>query len=1054
MKSSPRRLRARRSPVAPWKLAALAAATLSVAFAGAVPPIEDEGSVQTAHTNANAAEELAAPAPAADSEADADAAQSATGVEDTDRQEAETSKSRTEEEQGQEPEPDPESPEVPRDDEIAQSGQEGHDGEAAQSGDQSQSAEQPQSGDSPQSDGAEAASAPGARAQDSGVYGCDYATPGTGPYASQLCWIDMDASKKFDKDVRPTGGKFPDGVDPRNPKPSSSTSAIGGWRLLSIQEGEMVLTFNVDFSGGSVNTVGFPTWATGSYLGRAGNYMDVAGKPALYHNAAGASKLTTVALTEVQAWRRVDDVNDLYVELSGGYSVIMSDAESTDNGEYIEFHTEGSPFRVLEGRQTGQGPSPMWGNSCQGAGTHVNGIYPGDVDPDPMPDPLPNPGRAYCDPISGVGGKTGAMMLESGAPGAGGWTITQIMQGGGSQGIAFAVMLRGVDIDSTFVGQSIDTTDRLQNIVIGDDPDTPVKDHKVLAEGDPDAVDTTAHRTDLLAEEKIIYHVGQRFSSAEEAAGPLDYERRWSCGLADGTAVDAVETQFTSKDLVVGADGVPWTDEEKASSVFARVEVGVGQNVSCSTEFVPHQVKVVANTLTYNNAVADGNAIPASSWKIGGVPGGPFALTGSGAAASATVSVPVRPSTYVFGAASDAAKARYYSQKDWAYGATNRATDEYEVSGALKRELTLRDFPIGTARVAQDMTVTSHFEYGTGNLSWDKYAEGGAIDDTVTPARAKDVLPGSAWRLKDAGALIDGVYDDGDRMDSIVRDNDLDDPASTYSCTPRDRTDDAPGELCDADPAPGRFLINEIGFGPYVLYETEAPTGYLLDTAARYVFPKDIEVDKETVHQNVANVELETPDLVIRKEHWAEGTNPTGNGIAGARYELYSDESATQLVLGGLTTADTPGSLGVAVEFPAKDAHGNDLVLNTTYYLKETAAPQGFELLPDVVPFHLTLPKDDTGRPTSGSPHFVMSKADAEAHPLIALDRRAEPVGETADRVLVVGNVKPVTLPVAGGSGIAPVLIVGGLILLVSLGVMAVTGDGPTRRRSRAEEAV
>lgn len=214
---------------------------------------------------------------------------------------------------------------------------------------------------------------------------------------------------------------------------------------------ELDVTADAGSSALSLAARPFPTWPgafLGNTLGGESFYTGVGGNPALYQRDGGGGT-TTVTLKNIQMY-----LNDQPVS---NYSVVMADAESTDNGEYIDFShqnaqglrwlpNDGSAFEdattlqarknALVGSRTCNGTNTqVWnslaisGNSVRCSGSNANG---GDLQ------------------------KNGTPMVRALAPTNANaeWSVTQQMNGNGLQGVSFGVL-------TARTGVSVDVEDRV-----------------------------------------------------------------------------------------------------------------------------------------------------------------------------------------------------------------------------------------------------------------------------------------------------------------------------------------------------------------------------------------------------------------------------------------------------------------------------------------------------------------------------------------------------------------------------------------------------------------
>lgn len=316
---------------------------------------------------------------------------------------------------------------------------------------------------------------------------CGFADAGTGTYASTLCWLDLSA---YD--------------------PSAATGA--GQAFSESIPGGYTLTFTLTASGGPVAAVPLPTYSN-AYLGNNGFYTGVPGSPALYQTTAATT--TTATLTNIS-------VTDSSGQDVSGYSLVGADAESTSQNEWITW-TSTSPLTSLTATSTGNG----LGNACGGGFTGVGTT------------------TVTC---TGVDSKirTGTPILASTAP----TTFTQVMKGGGLEGVAFGVLVSEVSLSKSVV-----------NGFAGDSFGIAIKGSSgsTLAAADTNGGTTasTGRRT------VIVAAGGSDFTLTEAAtAGTLsNYAVSWSCtrnGMSDPT-------------LPSGAAGVS-----------ATVTANIGDEVECT----------------------------------------------------------------------------------------------------------------------------------------------------------------------------------------------------------------------------------------------------------------------------------------------------------------------------------------------------------------------------------------------------------------------------------------------------------------------------------------
>jgi prepilin-type N-terminal cleavage/methylation domain-containing protein len=148
---------------------------------------------------------------------------------------------------------------------------------------------------------------------------CDFASPGTGTYASTLCFVDF------------TG--FQMAGNPTSYCPSTGQSEIDA----AVADSPFTLKFCVkvteDTPGSTVGPSVIPTYPYTNYgngvtseafLGNNGFYGGIPGEPALYQTSEGGTD--TVYFTKIEVLDGEDNT-------ASGWSLVTGDAESTDDTE-------------------------------------------------------------------------------------------------------------------------------------------------------------------------------------------------------------------------------------------------------------------------------------------------------------------------------------------------------------------------------------------------------------------------------------------------------------------------------------------------------------------------------------------------------------------------------------------------------------------------------------------------------------------------------------------------------------------------------------------------
>jgi len=225
--------------------------------------------------------------------------------------------------------------------------------------------------------------------------GCSFASPGSGTYAQNLCFIDFTSLS------------------------GAALAQAQGGGCLEMSVGlpnNYTLYFCISLSGGLVLPWYLPTWTNG-FLGNSINgipfYTGVSGFPALYQRQSGTT--STVKFTNLSV-----------VSPSGvpatGWQFVSVDAESSDDGESITW-TANAPITVIPNGEAGQ-VQPV-GNACgnglSGSGTTTVTCL----------------GKTTYDALGNKTIKTGTAMVEAITP----TQMTTKLVGTGLEGVAFGLML-------------------------------------------------------------------------------------------------------------------------------------------------------------------------------------------------------------------------------------------------------------------------------------------------------------------------------------------------------------------------------------------------------------------------------------------------------------------------------------------------------------------------------------------------------------------------------------------------------------------------------------
>ena len=297
---------------------------------------------------------------------------------------------------------------------------------------------------------------------------CSYANANTGSYARTLCWLDLTGFTTAYTDRG--AGNSPRYVSVLGQAYGSTNTASTLYQSGTTRYGPVtnypievelstshVLTATLTVTASTttglpVTPVGFPTWS-GAFLGNSGFYTGVDGAPALYHAIDAGGATTTVRLGDIA----VTNTSTTPATRTAGYSIVVADAESTDNNESITWSTSGSAgFRWLPNNPTAWAAAgtnatrktAAVGNACAGTAT---GNFTA-ANPATTPRSC-TPGSSQPSP------KTGTAMLQASPTNATtAFSVTQAMLGGGKQAVAFGIVLGGARVNVQVADRVVGST--------------------------------------------------------------------------------------------------------------------------------------------------------------------------------------------------------------------------------------------------------------------------------------------------------------------------------------------------------------------------------------------------------------------------------------------------------------------------------------------------------------------------------------------------------------------------------------------------------------------
>lgn len=289
---------------------------------------------------------------------------------------------------------------------------------------------------------------------------CSYADAGSGAYASTLCWIDFSGfTTRYRNDGGPVFNQnWVSVLDPVG-GPYTNTVAGSDWNNWGTRWGHVrnvdvevdlgdgfVLSAQLDTdstgvatqrSSRAIESDSFPTYQ-GAFLGSptGGFYSGVEGEPALYQSLDGGGT-STVTLKNIRVERNGQAMRD--------YSIVVADAETTDDGEGISWTTNGAGFRWLPNTPPGNTKAEVMGNACSTA--------------EPAWDSTSTPQEALCE-ANNSSSKTGTPMLATEPPlnPATAFEISQTLSGNGRQGVAFGIIMARASVESKVADRIVDAS--------------------------------------------------------------------------------------------------------------------------------------------------------------------------------------------------------------------------------------------------------------------------------------------------------------------------------------------------------------------------------------------------------------------------------------------------------------------------------------------------------------------------------------------------------------------------------------------------------------------
>jgi hypothetical protein len=275
-------------------------------------------------------------------------------------------------------------------------------------------------------------------------YSCQFALPGTGTYASQLCFFDF--ATLFAGGTRPSDAPFTELV-PGGYRLTGNVTVTGNPTVVA----HVFPTWQNAFLG-NANAAGQPFYSgVGCPLGTPTTYVQNGVtygtpsciSPAIYQQGSAGGQSNTISFTNIKL-----------VTATGqpvtGYEIVTADAETTDNGESIAWSSNLDFTQIPDSPSASPAfPALYEGNACS---TNKDGVltYGGDITNaagQGLSMPVSTTSTVTChSDWSASSPRTGTLLLGVSPPatgtGSNGSTnIQAVITGSGLEGVSFGLLL-------------------------------------------------------------------------------------------------------------------------------------------------------------------------------------------------------------------------------------------------------------------------------------------------------------------------------------------------------------------------------------------------------------------------------------------------------------------------------------------------------------------------------------------------------------------------------------------------------------------------------------
>ncbi|CAG7607485.1 DUF11 domain-containing protein [Leucobacter soli] len=590
--------------------------------------------------------------------------------------------------------------------------------------------------------------------------------------------------------------------------------------------------------GKAVASRPFPTWS-GSFLGNNGFYTGVAGEPALYQIADGGTsandKTSVVSLSDVRVQHKTTNAKQT------GFSLVVADAESTDNNEQITWtHSGGAGFLWLPnspGTWSNTGTNTAANTARKAAGVG-NACAATNVDQFPQNSntTATATSRTCSAGTSQPSPKTGTAMLQiSPANASNTFTVTQTMVGGGLQAVAFGVVLAGAKVNVEVEGRVLDASGN---------PTTPNFTAELTASGygsftaeTGTGVATTGTSGSQFFPLSTQGTSSLAFSSATPShATGSSYTKSWFCEKSTGS--NPVREQWSGNGGAT-PPGAPWT------------QLSGGQFIECTVTYTPPFLTLVKVVNQAGTAAANA---PADFTLTATGRNAPVSRVQGAGGSTSIITQPVAIGTYDFSETQPG-----LGSPNWQYGYTwsdlvcTGGGTANVTKDATSGQVTAASLAVGTSQNVI-CTYTNTANQPKLTLKKEAYNASGALLGRDTPVNAGDTITyrltldnstGSAAQTAGHVDYLRDVLDDAAYVSGSIRygSSASTPPASTTPITPTGITA-TPQDLTGTNPRLAitgtvpAFGVRTISFQVTVKANTadaaerqtgtSATTGYLL----------------------------------------------------------------------------------------------------------------------------------------------------------------------------------------------------------------------------------